>query len=43
MGLGYDDVIKNINPKIIYCSISGFGADGPYKNRPGFDLIAQGM
>ncbi|MFL2767753.1 MAG: CaiB/BaiF CoA transferase family protein [Dehalococcoidia bacterium] len=43
MGLGYDDVIKNINPKIIYCSISGFGANGPYKNRPGFDLIAQGM
>jgi crotonobetainyl-CoA:carnitine CoA-transferase CaiB-like acyl-CoA transferase len=43
MGLGFDDVIKNINPKIIYCSISGFGSTGPYKNRPGFDLIAQGM
>ncbi len=43
MGLGFDDVIKNINPKIIYCSISGFGSNGPYKNRPGFDLIAQGM
>ena len=43
MGLGYEDVINEINPKIIYCSISGFGSNGPYKNRPGFDLIAQGM
>ena len=43
MGLGFDDVINKINPKIIYCSISGFGTTGPYKDRPGFDLIAQGM
>ena len=43
MGLGFDDVISKINPKIIYCSISGFGTTGPYKDRPGFDLIAQGM
>lgn len=30
-------------PRLIYCAISGFGADGPYRNRPGFDQIAQGM
>ena len=38
----YKDV-KKINPKIVYGSISGFGQDGPYENRPGFDQIAQGM
>ena len=42
LGIGYD-VIKKINPRIIYASISGFGADGPYRDRPGFDQIAQGM
>ena len=42
LGFGYKDV-KKINPKIIYCSISGFGTTGPYANRGGFDLIAQGM
>ena len=40
LGLGYKDVSK-INPKIIYCSISGYGQDGPYKSRPGFDMCAQ--
>ena len=42
LGINYD-VIKKINPRLIYASISGFGADGPYRDRPGFDQIAQGM
>ena len=42
LGFGYDDV-KKINAKIIYCSITGFGSEGPYSKRGGFDLIAQGM
>ena len=42
LGLGYED-LKNINSEIIYCSISGFGRTGPYANRGGFDLVAQGM
>ena len=42
LGLGYED-LKKINPKIIYCSISGFGRTGPYAERAGFDLVAQGM
>ena len=41
-GLGYDDV-KSVNPKIVYCSISGFGQDGPYKDRPAYDQIMQGL
>ena len=36
-------VLKEINPRIIYCSISGFGQDGPWADFPGFDQIAQGM
>jgi len=42
LGLSYE-VISRINPKIIYASISGFGQKGPYKLRPAFDMIAQGM
>lgn len=42
LGMGYDD-LKKINPGIIYCEISGFGRSGPYADRGGFDLIAQGM
>ena len=42
LGLDYDRV-KELNPGIIYCSISGFGRTGPYAERAGFDLIAQGM
>src|SRR5215469_12066204 len=40
--IDYKDLHK-VNPKIIYASISGFGQDGPYADRPGFDQIAQGM
>ena len=42
MGMGYED-IKAENPSIIYCTISGFGSTGPYKDRAGFDLVTQGM
>jgi crotonobetainyl-CoA:carnitine CoA-transferase CaiB-like acyl-CoA transferase len=42
LGLGYEE-LKKINPGLIYCEISGFGRTGPYKDRAGFDLIAQGM
>lgn len=41
-GIGYDD-LKQINPALIYCSISGMGASGPYMNRPTYDQIAQAM
>ena len=37
------DTIKEINPGIVYCSISGYGQTGPYSHRGGFDLVAQGM
>ena len=42
MGLGYEQV-REINPSIVYCTISGFGATGPYAQRGGFDLVTQGM
>jgi len=42
LDLGYDD-LREENPGLIYCSISGFGRTGPYAERGGFDLIAQGM
>ena len=42
MGLGYADLAK-VNPSLIYCSISGFGRDGPYRERGGLDLVTQAM
>lgn len=42
LGLGYD-VLKEVNPSLIYGSISGFGHYGPYSPRPGYDIIAQAM
>ena len=42
LGIDYD-ALSAVNPRLIYASISGFGQDGPYANRPGFDQIAQGM
>ena len=42
LGIDYD-TISAINPGIVYVSISGFGQDGPYADRPGFDQVAQGM
>ena len=41
-GLEYETV-KEVNPKIVYCSISGFGQTGPYQNRPAYDQIMQGL
>jgi crotonobetainyl-CoA:carnitine CoA-transferase CaiB-like acyl-CoA transferase len=42
MGLGYED-LSRVNPMLIYCSISGFGHDGPYRERGGLDLVVQAM
>jgi formyl-CoA transferase len=42
LGIDYES-LAGINPRIILASISGFGQDGPYRDRPGFDQIAQGM
>lgn len=42
LGIDYDTLAK-LNPRLIYTSISAFGETGPYRMRPGFDLIAQGM
>jgi formyl-CoA transferase len=41
-GLGYE-AIQALNPKVIYCSISGFGQKGPYRDLPGYDTIGQAM
>lgn len=42
LGLGYA-VLSATHPELVYCSISGFGQTGPYRERGGFDLVAQGM
>ena len=41
-GLGYDD-LRALNPRIVYCSVTGFGQTGPYRERPGYDFMIQGM
>ncbi len=41
-GLDYDS-LKDVNPRLIYCSVTGFGQDGPYANRAGYDFLLQGM
>jgi crotonobetainyl-CoA:carnitine CoA-transferase CaiB-like acyl-CoA transferase len=42
LGVGYD-VLSKVNPGLIYCAISGYGRDGPFADKGGFDLIAQGF
>ena len=42
LGLGYD-VLKEINPRLVYSSCTGFGMTGPYKHDPAYDVIVQGM
>lgn len=42
LGLGYD-VLKAVNPRLVYAAVSGFGDSGPYRLRPGYDIIGQAM
>ncbi len=41
LGVGFEDLAR-INPRLVYCSISGYGQSGPYRDRPGQDLVVQG-
>ncbi|MGE0627386.1 MAG: CaiB/BaiF CoA transferase family protein [Hyphomicrobiaceae bacterium] len=42
--LGFDEArVKEINPRIVHCSITGFGADGPYRERPSYDAVSQAL
>lgn len=41
LGIGYEQ-LHELNPRLVYCSISGYGSDGPYRDRPGQDLVLQG-
>src|SRR5512137_1611864 len=42
LGIGVE-AVRAANPRIVYCSISGFGQDGPYRDHPAYDLILQGL
>ncbi|HEY6005291.1 MAG TPA: CaiB/BaiF CoA-transferase family protein [Anaeromyxobacter sp.] len=42
LGLGWEDLAA-LNPRLVYCSITGFGQEGPYRNRPGYDFVVQAM
>lgn len=42
LGLGYE-ILKEVNPRLVYAAVSGFGDTGPYRLRPGYDIIAQAM
>ena len=42
LGINYE-IIREVNPRLIYCSITGFGPDGPYRNRTGYDVVASAL
>ncbi len=43
LGLGYEGVLRDLNPRLVYCSITGYGRTGPYAERPGYDYMGQAM
>jgi formyl-CoA transferase len=43
MGLGYEEVLRPLNPRLVYASITGYGRTGPYAERPGYDYMGQAM
>jgi len=43
LGVGYEGVLREINPRLVYCSVTGYGRTGPYAERPGYDYMGQAM